>query len=1014
MNEVSDQKPNDLQQGSATTVSNPQISPQIQQPQVSTQSQPNPGNLDSGQKNAPQPSKKSNPNSAIGIASILLMVVILAGLAIFFSSGNGKIVSSNTTTLTTSLSTVNTTLSTTVSVMRATLNNCTTISTPGQYTLGSNIFVSKPGNCIIIKTSNVELTGQGTEIHGAGPYVAVPPFTYGVNVDNANNVIISGLKISNFSFGIFVNNSNNVQVLNNNASYDVVSGIYILNSLHDTINDNIVSFIQGSGGAVQLNNSYNVTLRNNIVKTNAQIGIFINGTKNLFYNNTVINNPVDLSCNPLAGTSNTNIFSSTICSTNLECDFLKCSLNNIPVNLSSIRLSKVISSCGGIYSPGNYSLGSNLYATNYVNTSSVNGASETCITILAPQVNLNCDGHTIANAGTGISINNIYDNVTDCVLQNNTYGISSSGQINIDVHKVSISKGKYGIYLNQITGGHIGNVTVSQEDYGIYLYNSTGLEFSSLNATANTYGAGILKNPENNFKNSNLFGNSKEDLFCDANTYSSTSAIFQSSACGITDCNWASSSCSTLVLPPLANIPINACSPVISPGNYTLQSDLLQSSTCINIESNNVNLNCNNKLILGVHSGNGIQVNGRNNVSISNCDISKFFNGVEINGSSNVRLSNMLETGDNQGMSISASKNISVNQSKEYNLTGNYGMLLSGITNSNINNVSLQSGNPSTYGFLINNSYNNTLKFDNVNFSGSYGFTLLNSTMNTIVNDTSGKSNKYDFYCSGTSTGIYSEKGTGINAGVTKYRCPWLVEVNQFQTSQCFPVQKSSTVTLTSDLVYPYGSTCYTISGIKANDSIVNCNHHTVIATNGGSFLSVFNSSNIEIENCYLKNFTNAISYIGGGLTLSGTINNNTIATSAKAIYSKKTFNLNVYNNTIYNASSYGVYYADGQAGSIGKNKVSQSYSCIYLSNGTEDNVNNNLCNIVSTGITLFNNTQPTFKNNTVLGATTSSFACGIHSNTTSSFAQDLGGNICPSGNNNCLWMTNSPQCKPS
>jgi hypothetical protein len=187
-----------------------------------------------------------------------------------------------------------------------------------------------------------------------------------------------------------------------------------------------------------------------------------------------------------------------------------------------------------------------------------------------------------------------------------------------------------------------------------------------------------------------------------------------------------------------------------------------------------------------------------------------------------------------------------------------------------------------------------------------------------------------------------------------------------------------------------------------------------VFATGGGSFLSVFNSSNIEVENCYLKNFTNAISYVGGGLTLSGEINNNTIATSAKAISSEKTFNLNVYNNTIFNATSYGIYYGNGKAGSIGKNKLSQSGSCIYLINGTEDNVNNNLCNISSAGITISNNTQSTFKNNTVLEATSASFVCGINSNTTSSFAQDLGGNVCPSGNNNCLWMTNSPQCKPS
>lgn len=978
----------------------PQAQPDIKQPSLAQKPQ--------------QPTKSSNKNSVVGIVSILLMVVILIGLVSFFSIGGGRTLPANTTIATTAISISKTTLPTTTTEAQITLNNCTTISTSGQYTLGTNILIDKPQSCIIIKASDVQLIGQGKVIHGAGPYVAVPPFTYGVRVDNANNVTVSGLRVSNFSFGIFVNSSANVRVLGNNASYDVLSGISILNSQRGVINNNLVSFIQSSQGAMQINNSYNTTIKNNIVRTNAQVGVLVNGTNNVFYNNTAIDNPVDFSCNPISGVSNTNIFGSTTCSTNLECDFLKCSLNNIPVNLSSIHLSQGIASCGGIYSPGNYSLENNIYATNYVNTSSVNGASETCITILAPQVNLDCKGHTIANAGIGISINNIFANVTNCVLQNNTYGISSNNQINVNVHNVSISKGKYGMYLNQITGGYISNATVLGEGYGIYLYNSTGLAFASLNATGNTYGVGVLGNSENNFKNSNLFANGKEDLYCDANTYSSTTTVFQHSSCGVTDCNWASASCSKLVLPPLSNIPINTCSSIISSGNYTLQSNLLQSSTCINVEANNVNLNCNNKLVLGVHSGSAIQVDGRTNVSISNCDISNFFTGISINGSSDIRISNVTEKGDNQGISISLSKNVSASNFNAYNLSGSYGVLLNDTAQSSILNVTLQSGNPSIHGFIINKSSNNTIKFDDVNFSASYGFTLLNSTMNTLLNDTSSKSSKYDFYCSGTSSGIYSERGTGINSGVTKYKCPWLVEVNPFQTSQCFPIQKSNVVTLAGDLVYPYKSTCYTLSGVKANNSIINCNYHTVIATGGGSFLSVFNSTNIVVENCYLKNFTDAISYVGGGLTLSGTINNNTIATSTNAISSERTFNLNIYNNTILNATSYGIYYGNAQAGSIGKNKVSRSGSCIYLNNGSEDNVNNNICNVSSIGITLFNNTQPTLKNNTIIGATSKSFFCGIHSNTTSSFAQDLGGNVCPSGNNNCLWMTNSPLCKPS
>ena len=58
------------------------------------------------------------------------------------------------------------------------------------------------------------------------------------------------------------------------------------------------------------------------------------------------------------------------------------------------------------------------------------------------------------------------------------------------------------------------------------------------------------------------------------------------------------------------------------------------------------------------------------------------------------------------------------------------------------------------------------------------------------------------------------------------------------------------------------------------NATTINCNGHTIIATNGGIFaLLAKGTQGSVIENCYLKGFTTAIEATGG----SGRIYNNTI-----------------------------------------------------------------------------------------------------------------------------------------
>jgi len=109
--------------------------------------------------------------------------------------------------------------------------NCTTISKHGRYYLTKSISTNLArGACISVDASNVEIIGNFNKIKGNGPFVGVPPFTYGIVVRNASNVTISSVNITQFSFGIYFQNVNNSTISNSNITKNTISNIFLNNS----------------------------------------------------------------------------------------------------------------------------------------------------------------------------------------------------------------------------------------------------------------------------------------------------------------------------------------------------------------------------------------------------------------------------------------------------------------------------------------------------------------------------------------------------------------------------------------------------------------------------------------------------------------------------------------------------------------------------------------------------------------------------------------------------------------
>nr|MDA3855619.1 hypothetical protein [Candidatus Woesearchaeota archaeon] len=83
------------------------------------------------------------------------------------------------------------------------------------------------------------------------------------------------------------------------------------------------------------------------------------------------------------------------------------------------------------------------------------------------------------------------------------------------------------------------------------------------------------------------------------------------------------------------SIDVSTCQVISTPGDYFLTTDLSSSATCIEIQTDNVSIDCQGHLIDGTDqaSSYGIYIFGasdnyRNNINISNCEISDYNKGI--------------------------------------------------------------------------------------------------------------------------------------------------------------------------------------------------------------------------------------------------------------------------------------------------------------------------------------------------------------------------------------------------
>jgi parallel beta-helix repeat protein len=202
-----------------------------------------------------------------------------------------------------------------------------------------------------------------------------------------------------------------------------------------------------------------------------------------------------------------------------------------------------------------------------------------------------------------------------------------------------------------------------------------------------------------------------------------------------------------------ADIYLTDCAVLDTPGEtYYLTQDIINStaSTCMNIQVDNVTLDCQNHIIEGVGDVDtyGIYALVRTNVTIKNCVVTDWYYGIYLS-CSNSTSSNIAVNSNYEGIYL-----VNSNFNNLTNITGNFNLYAIDFYRSNNNTLSnivanLNYAGGITFGYSNNNTLSNITANSNVN----YGIAFEDSNFNNLTDITTNFNDKgIDFYQTSSNT----------------------------------------------------------------------------------------------------------------------------------------------------------------------------------------------------------------------------------------------------------------------
>jgi parallel beta-helix repeat protein len=993
-------------QGSAAPSSSPQPPQQSGPSGVTTSDIPSGFRIKGG-------SPLSGNALKFALIGIVVLVIIAGAVLLVTGKKSGTTITITTpTTIPSNTGKGNTVTTTITNTYSKQLTSCGSISAPGNYTLLSGVsYGNQSGSCIYIDAENVSLDCFGNHISGAGPYDLNPPYTYGILVKDSRNVVVKDCAISNFSYGAYALNSYNTGFFNNSISFDIISNIYLNRSQNSSIYNNQLTESGSVSGSVYLGTGSNsTTLYNNTILFNAFYGINVQSSSNKFYQNYIRDTPTSFTCGISSSFPHSSYAFGNLCYNNTGCSFLSCGGFNTPPLISQLPISSgSVTGCGTISSSGSYSLSGNLDMDNFLNTSNplVKSLLETCITINSGNVTLDCHGFNITNAPVGISSTGFYNvTIENCRISNSVSGIELNEVSGSNVQNTTVTNSTTGI--NVSSSGPLdtfANVVLTNNRYGIYLHSTNTSTISGFETRYNSYGIYLNNSFGNLMESGTAQNNTIADIFASSDAIATGENLVQKVTCGVTDALWATS-CKYRISPQLSYYPVSSCEAINAPGNYSMQGNLLiRGLNCFQIKSSNVILNCADhsvQLLSGTSAGYMALVSGESNVVIKNCASFGFGQGVGAFNSTDVKVLNSTFYGTAAGITFSKVNGGSVSNDT-INSSTSYGISLNNTSNLSVswNKLTGKAGNSgiAVYNSTLNKIYSNVEEF------GYLGFSFEGrSNLNNVTNNSAQQNTFDDYYCDAQNSGVYSERG-GINFGVAKQGCNWMLSLNPTSRQiSCVFISSPSTELLSTDYIYSYGQTCYYTT---ANSSTINCQGHTVLATDGGTFAYFNGSTGSIVENCNLRGFTTPIiSYKSQVELLNNTIYNYS-AINSSAVNLTWTRNFEIQRNNISSYST-GVTLSNDLYGNVKDNNVNSTLVGYYLYNVTGTTIYGDTTSSLSKiGMELIDSTINYLQNNDLLG--TKGLLCFGTSNGSQSNT-DKGGNQC-STTSGCAWIPTGSSC---
>lgn len=899
------------------------------------------------------------------------------------------------------------------SISQSTISSCRSIGSPGNYTFSGGISTSMTsGACINVSASDVNINCMGYHLEGNGPYSGIGPFSYGILV-SGNNTRLEGCLVSNFSYGIYAKPSSGLVLQDDNASYNYMSDVFLDNVKNGSIHNNTMLFSTSDQGSLSIaNGSSNNRVYNNTINNEYNNGIVVNSTGNTFFSNYVSGSPSGFYCSAYGGLPKSNNAYGNRCFNNTGCGFAQCSGFNTPPDLSQIALSGNVNSCGSIGSPGAYTLQGSINMARYLNIS--NPASSafgtSCIYVRTSRVSLNCAGHGILNATTAIFASGVSNvSISNCTVNTNAYGIIFENVNNSKIYNISVNGGITGVQLSNSSVDFLTNVSARNANYGIYMQDASADTLGRFAFNNDTYGIYVAHSAGNIFNSGTALGNSNIDVYATPDSASSSYNFMAATTCGVTNADWAT--CKTHVSTNLEFTPIDSCGSISKSGNYLLTAPLLTTSQrCISINADNVKLNCQGYHIgssLATSLGYAISVNGSRNVSIANCDLANFAYGIRADNSTKLNISNTYDQKSGYGISLMDVNYSTILNNTLYNTTY-YGISLARSYNNTVqsNNVSYDYGPGAA--LRLSNSTHNIIK-DNTGYSSYYGMSLEGTSQNnTVAQNNMYGSDYYDYICSIENNPVNAEHG-GINTGASKLGCKWLAAIpNGYTGLNCVASFSSNYFSFSTDQYYTAASTCFTVYG---NSTTLDCNGHTVIATNGGTLmaLSTNRSKGISvIQNCVLRGFTKILSAYKTQISLvNDTIYSN--RTSAQPgipmVNISAGTNIDIADNNI-STPYYAIYVKNTSIGSVSNNRVTGGVAAFEFYNVSGVKVNyDNAGPASGIGFIMNNSVDESFQGNNFTGIAVGLQCTGR--STPASASTDLGGNSC-SSEFQCGWISSS------